>query len=63
MPTGRVDDDDVEPFLLELCDTLGCDRDWIGFGVGTEVRDLGFGSRLSRLIKCTSTEGISTDNA
>lgn len=33
MPTGRVDDDDIEPFLLKLCDTLGSDRDGICFGV------------------------------
>ena len=63
MPTGRVDDDDVEPFLLELYDTLCGDGDGIGFSVGTEVCNLGFSSRLSRLVEGTGTEGISTDDA
>ena len=63
MPTRRIDDDDVEPFLLKLYDTLRGDGDGIGFGVGTKVCDLGFGSRLSRLVKGTGTEGISTDDA
>lgn len=44
MPTRRVDDDDVEPFLLELCDALGGDGYGIGFGIGTEVCNFGFGS-------------------
>jgi len=63
MPTRRVDDDDVEPFLLELCDTLRGDGDGIGFGVGTEVCNLCFRSRLPRLIEGTGTKGISTDDA
>lgn len=24
MPTRRIDNDDIEPFLLEFCHTLGC---------------------------------------
>jgi len=44
MPTGRVNDDDVEPFLLEFCDTLCSDGDRIGFGIGSEVCNLGFSS-------------------
>lgn len=60
MPAGRIDDDDVEPFPLELCDALRSDRDGIGFGVGTEVCNLGFGSRLSGLVEGTSTKGVST---
>ena len=63
MPTRRVDNDNVEPFLLELCDTLRGDGDGIGFGVGTKVCNLGFGGRLSRLVEGTGTEGISTDDA
>jgi len=63
MPTGRIDDDDVEPFLLELYDTLCGNRDGIGFGIGTKVCDLGFGSRLPCLVEGAGTEGISTDDA
>ena len=63
MPTRRVDDDDVESFFLELCDTLRGDGDGIGFGVGTKVCNLGFGGRLSRLVEGTGTEGISADDA
>jgi hypothetical protein len=63
MPTGCIDDDDVEPFFLELCDTLCGDGDGVGFSVGSEVCNLGFGSRLSRLVEGTGTEGISTDYA
>ena len=63
MPTGSIDDDDIESFLLELCYTLCSDGDGIGFSVGTEVCDLGFCSRLSCLVEGTSTEGVSTDDA
>ena len=63
MPTRGINDDDIEPFLLELRNALRGDRDGIGFGVGTEVCNLGFGSRLSRLVECTGTEGVSTDDA
>lgn len=63
MSTGCIDYDNVEPFLLELCDTLCGDGDGISFSVGAKVCDLGFGSRLSRLVEGTGTEGISTDDA
>jgi len=63
MPTRRINNDYVEPLLLELCDTLRCDRDWICFGVGTEVCDLCFGSRLSGLVEGTGTESVSADDA
>ena len=61
MPAGRIDDDDVETFPLELCDALRSNRDRIGFGVGTKVCNLRLGSRLSCLVECTGTKGISTD--
>lgn len=60
--TTRIYDDDFESLLLEFRDTLRRDGDRIGFGVGPKVCDFGFRRGLTRLVECTGTEGVSTDN-
>lgn len=60
--TGGIHDNDIEPLFLEFGNTLRCSNDGICLGVRTEVRDLGFGSRLSGLVESTSTERVSTNN-
>ena len=62
MPSGRIDDDDIETLLLEFRHALRGDCDRIGLCVRAEICDLGLRCGLPGLIESTGTEGIRTDN-
>ena len=63
MPSRRINDNDIKPFLLEFGDTLRCDSYRIRLRVRTEVGNFGLRCGLSSLVKGSSTERISANDA
>ncbi len=56
MATGRIDDDNIEPLLLELGDTLRRDGHGIRLRVRPEVGDLCLRRGLPRLVEGARAE-------
>lgn len=57
-----IDDDNLEPFLLEFRHPLCRYRHGVGLGVGPEVRNLCFRSGLACLVEGAGSEGVCTDD-
>ena len=62
MSSRRIHNDDLEPLLSELLNTLQGNGHRISLSVRPKVHDLGFGGGLACLIECARTKGVRTDN-
>jgi hypothetical protein len=63
MPTTGINDNNIEPLLLKLCNTCCCNGHRVGLSIRSIEVHFCFGRGLTRLIKCTSTKCICTDDA
>jgi len=63
VPTGRVDNDDIEAFLFELRHALSSNRNRVRLSVRAEVSNLGLRGRLPGLVERARTERVCADDA
>jgi hypothetical protein len=59
--TRGIHNDHLEALLLKLVHTLNCNLNWVSLSVGPKEWDPHLRSILLQLVKCTCSEGISTD--
>lgn len=63
MPPTRIHNNNLKSLLFEFRDALCGDGDGVRLGVGSEVRDFGFGGGLSSLVERACAEGVGADDA